>query len=270
MRRIRSLVLLVCSLIVSAGLASVATAQNAQEIIQAAIDRYEQRMSGVENYTIVQEVMGFESSSYYEKRTVDGRSVFKLVDTYGGESQDDMGEMYEGFMEVADRARYSGKEDVAGDETYVLSVDDFSGLALQDQNDNFKPKKGIFYLDTSDYIIRRIVMEGVVERDGQQYPATADMRFEDYRTVDGMVHPFLINMSVTGVNSGLSDEEMAQAREDLAKLRKQMEEMPESQRKMMESMMGPQIDKLEKMVESGNIDLSISVKELRVNQGPPN
>jgi hypothetical protein len=270
MRKTRNLSFFVCLLTVSTVLSPAAMAQDAREIIQTAIDRYEQRMSGVENYTIVQEVMGFESTSYYEKQMVDGRSVFKLIDTYGDDSQDDMGEMYEGFMEVADRARYSGKEDVAGNETYVLTVDDFSGLALQDKNDNFKPKKGIFYLDTNDYIIRRIVMEGVVDRDGQQQPTTADMFFEDYRAVDGMTHPFTINMSVTGVNSGLSDEELAQAREDLAKLRKQMEEMPESQRKMMESMMGPQIDKLEEMVESGNIDLSITVKQLRVNQGPPN
>ena len=267
--RIRGISLVVMALGLSAVVPSVATPQDAREIIQSAIDRYEQRMSGVENYTIVQDVMGFESTSYYEKRTVDGRSVFKLIDTYGDDSQDDMGEMYEGFIEVADRARYSGKEDVAGNQTYVLTVDDFSGLALQDKNDNFKPKQGTFYLDTNDYIIRRIVMKGVVERDGQQQPATADMLFEDYRTVDGMMHPFMINMSVTGVTSGLSDEELAQARKDLAKLRKQMEEMPESQRKMMESMMGPQINKLEEMVESGNIDLSITVKQLRVNQGPP-
>lgn len=268
MRTSQSLSLLVGLLTLSAVRAPVAPAQNAQEIIQTAIDRYEQRMSGIENYTIVQDAMGFESTSYYEKHTIDGRSVFKLIDSYGDGSQDDMGEMYSGFIEVADRAQYSGEENVGGHDTYVLTVDDFSGLSFQD-GDDFKPKKGIFYLDSSDYIVRRILMEGVVERNGQSQPATADMLFEDYRTVDGMVHPFVINMSVTGVTAGLSDEELAEARKELAEVRKQMEEMSESQRKMMESMMGPQIEKLEEMVESGNVELSITVKELRVNQGPP-
>ena len=194
--RIRGISLVVMALGLSAVVPSVATPQDAREIIQSAIDRYEQRMSGVENYTIVQDVMGFESTSYYEKRTVDGRSVFKLIDTYGDDSQDDMGEMYEGFIEVADRARYSGKEDVAGNQTYVLTVDDFSGLALQDKNDNFKPKQGTFYLDTNDYIIRRIVMKGVVERDGQQQPATADMLFEDYRTVSTWTKPLTVYFSL--------------------------------------------------------------------------
>jgi len=183
MRTNQSLSLFVAALGLSAVLAPAATAQSAREIIQTAIDRYEQRMSGVENYTVVQDVMGFQSTSYYEKRTIDGRSVFKLIDSYGDDSQDDMGEMYSGFMEVAERAQYSGEEKVAGHDTYMLTVDDFSGLALQDERADFKPKKGVFYLDTSDYIIRRILMEGVVERNGQQQPAAADMFFEDYRTV---------------------------------------------------------------------------------------
>jgi hypothetical protein len=268
--RIREGSLAVILVALSAVLPPGAMCQEARDLIQAAIDRYEERMSAVENYTIVQEVMGFESTAYYEKRMVDGRPVFKLIDTYGDDSADDMGEMYAGFMEVANRARYSGQEKVAGYDTHVLTVDDFSGLALQDEDDDFKPKKGVFYLDANDYIIRRIVMDGVVERNGEEQPATADMFFEDYRTVEGMVHPFLINMSVSGATSGLSEEELEQARKDLEEVRKQMEEMPESQRKMMESMMGPQIEKLEQMVESGGIELSITVKELRVNQGPPN
>ncbi len=45
--------------------------------------------------------------------------------------------------------------------------------------------------------------------------------------------------------------------------------MPESQRKMMESMVGGQIEKLEEMVNSGNLDFTLAVKELRVNSGPP-
>jgi len=268
--RIRAFSFVVPLLALSSMLPPAATAQQAREIIQTAIDRYEQRMSGVENYTIVQDVMGFESTTYFEKRTVDGRPVFTLVDTYGDDSQDNLGEVYSGFLEVADRAEYSGEENVGGHDTYVLTVNDFSGLAVLGENKDFKPKKGVFYLDSSDYLIRRIVMEGVVERDGQQRPATADMFFEDYRTIEGMVHPFLIKMSMTGATSGMSDEEMEEARKNLAELRKQMAEMPESQRKMMESMMGSQIEKLEQMVESGNIELSIAVKDLRVNQGPPN
>jgi hypothetical protein len=49
-----------------------------------------------------------------------------------------------------------------------------------------------------------------------------------------------------------------------------MAKMDEAQRKMMESMMKGQIERLEKMVESGEMNITITVKELRVNSGPPN
>jgi hypothetical protein len=246
-----------------------AVAQDAEEIINAAIERYEQRMAGVENYTLVQEVMGFETTSYYEKQTVDGRTMYQMVGAYTDDSQDNMGEMYNGFLEVAGRAKFSGNEKVEGHDTYVLAVDDFSGLSFYSEDDDFKPKKGLFYLDTSEYVIRRIEMEGTVERDGKSQPATADMYFEDYRSVEGMLHPFLIQMNISGVTSGMSEEEVEKARKDLEEMRKQMDEMSESQRKMMESMMGPQIEKLEEMLNSGSIEMSVAVKELRVNQGPP-
>jgi hypothetical protein len=246
-----------------------AVAQDAEEIINTAIERYEQRMAGVENYTLVQEVMGFETTSYFERQTVDGRTVYRMVDAYTDDSRDNMGEMYNGFLEVADRAKYSGNEKVEGHDTYVLAVDDFSGLAFAGEDDDFKPKKGLFYLDASEYVIRRIEMEGTVERDGKSQPATADMYFEDYRSVDGMLHPFLIQMNISGVTSGMSEEELEEARKDLEEMRKQMDEMSESQRKMMESMMGPQIEKYEEMLNSGNFEISITIKELQVNQGPP-
>ncbi len=48
-----------------------------------------------------------------------------------------------------------------------------------------------------------------------------------------------------------------------------MAEMPESQRQMMESMMKGQLEQLEKMVESGKMEITTQVKELKVNTGPP-
>ncbi len=52
-------------------------------------------------------------------------------------------------------------------------------------------------------------------------------------------------------------------------MKKQMEEMPESQRKMMESMMEGKLEQLEQIVNSGSMKIETEVKELRVNAGPP-
>src|SRR5690606_20885325 len=50
---------------------------SAAEMLEAALAHHEARTSGIENYTIVQNVMGIESTIYYERETVDGRTLFR-------------------------------------------------------------------------------------------------------------------------------------------------------------------------------------------------
>ena len=214
--------------------------------------------------------MGFETTLYFEKQMVDGEPVFVMSNEYGTGSDNDMSEMYQDFVKYAERAKYEGKAEVDGHETYVLFIDDFTGmLERDDQEDDFMPKKGTIYLDVGKYILRRMEMDGIMEADGKESPVHADMHFEDYREVGGMLHPFRTRMEMSGIMSGMSEEDMEEARRSLADMRKQLNEMPESQRKMIEGMMKGQMDKLEEMVSSGTMQITIEVVELRVNEGPP-
>ncbi len=227
-------------------------------------------MSGVENYTVVQEVMGVEVTNYFEKRMVDGRPVFELQDKYGSGEQDELGDMYYAFMDVAKQAKVEGEEKIDGQDCHVLLIDDFSGLDLgQEGEDDFEPKEGLFYLDSDDYVLRRMVMDGTIETDGQKKPVKLDAYFEDYREVDGMLHPFVMRMNMSGLQGSMSQEEIDEARKNLEEMKKQLAEMPESQRAMVEKMMGSQMENLEKMVNEGSMEFTITVKELRVNKGPP-
>jgi hypothetical protein len=46
--------------------------------------------------------------------------------------------------------------------------------------------------------------------------------------------------------------------------------MPEAQRAMMEGMLGAQIERLEGMLGGdGSMEMTITVREVKVNQGPP-
>ena len=248
--------------------AAPASAQDAKEIADRAWDLYKARSEKVENYWIKQSVMGFETTLYFEKQMVDGEPVFVMSNEYGTGSDNDMSEMYQDFVKYAERAKYEGKAEVDGHETYVLFIDDFTGmLERDDQEDDFMPKKGTIYLDVDKYILRRMEMDGIMEADGKESPVHADMHFEDYREVGGMLHPFRTRMEMSGIMSGMSEEDMEEARRSLADMRKQLNEMPESQRKMIEGMMKGQMDKLEEMVSSGTMQITIEVVELRVNDG---
>jgi len=249
-----------------------AAAQDAKHVLQEAMERYEQRAVDVDNFTVVQDVMGYEVTSYFEKRIVDGHAVFVMTDMAGDETED-MGMLYSAFMEIADHATIEGTETVDGVTCYAVHVADMSVVdwdpQVGEEDEDFKPKSGTFYIDRDDSLLRKMVIDAEGIREGRTVPVTMEMMLRDYREVDGLIHPFLTEMKISGSDGGMSEEEKAEARESLDEIKKQMEEMDEAQRKMMESMMKDQIERLEEMVESGEMNFTIKVKELRVNSGAP-
>jgi hypothetical protein len=81
-----------------------------------------------------------------------------------------------------------------------------------------------------------------------------------------MLHPFLISVLVEGAIPGMSEGEVEELRQQMADMEKQLAEMPESQRAMVEGMMKPQMERLEQMLGGGGMEVTIQTKEVRVNQ----
>lgn len=254
---------------------SALASQSGEEVLRTLLERYEERMAGVENYTVVQEAMGFSSSTYFERTEVDGHSVFVPRAHEGSEAArraptSPYGEMFR----IAERATLEGTQDVEGESCYVVSVADLEGTELfgggaPGEDGSFQPESATFLIDQDDYLLRRMVVRGTstVEGEPRDVSFTADMR--DYREVEGVVHPFRMDVSVEGMAPPMSEEEQARLRESMEEMRAQMDEMPEGQRQMMERMMGGQMEKIEKMLASGAMDVTVQVTEIRVNEGPP-
>lgn len=59
-----------------------ALAQSGEEIARTALERYAERVSGVDDYTVVQEVMGEEVTLHFEKEMEDGFPTFVPVSTF--------------------------------------------------------------------------------------------------------------------------------------------------------------------------------------------
>ncbi len=64
--------------LILAALPTLASAQSPADIVERMLDAYERNTASVENYTVVQEVMGIESELYFEKEMIEGRPVFQL------------------------------------------------------------------------------------------------------------------------------------------------------------------------------------------------
>jgi hypothetical protein len=256
--------------------AGVAHSQSGADVFERMLSEYEQRMANVENYTVVQETMGVETVSYFERRMVDGRSVFRMVRTEAGgvavtESEDDSGwdEFYTMAPQMMARAAYQGRETVDGHSVHVVAVNDLHeldfGMGSSQDDTDFQPERGTFYVDTETWVARRMIFEGRMTTDGETHDIKSIADFGDFREVDGMLHPFHLSVTMEGLGEAMGPE----MQEQLAEMKKQLEQLPESQRAMAEEMMKGQMAQFEQMMGSeGGMKVEIRVIELKVNSGP--
>jgi len=257
-------------------------AQSAAEIMQRAVEAQAERLSGIENITLVQEVMGMETSMYMEKRDMGGTSVLYPVSvTMGGMTQPVPQDMSQAdwaspFQEAwVERARLVGEEELDGRQVQVLVIDDFSGLEMpsvpssSQQGADLRPVSIRFWMDTDQYLTRKVFteLEGT-DPEGNPTSVQMEMFLEDYRDVDGYVHPFVTRTVMQGMMEA-ADLDRDEVRAQLEEMRAQLESMPQAQRAMVEGMMGAQIERLEGMLEGeGGMEMTITVKEIKVNSGP--
>jgi len=187
------------------------------------------------------------------------------------------------------RTRLAGAETVDGAEVWVLEVDDPGELGL-DEDGGFEPSSLTFHLDRRMYVPRRVVMAGTVEVEGERRPVTAVTRLEDYREVDGILHPFRTVTAMEGLGETLSDEEreemaerraemeeqMAEMEERMAEMEEQLDQLPPAQRRMIEeqmknmpAMQQQAMEGMDAMASGGTMEMVVRVTEIRVNEGPP-
>jgi hypothetical protein len=250
-------------------------AQSAAEVVQQMLAEYERRAEGVDDYTVVQDVMGFRTVSYYVKEMVDGRPVFRMRSGSAGgadvpESVGDLDQIYAMGDELAQRATYRGVERVNDYDLHVLEIDDFRGMGLeQEMSDDaeFRPTRGKLFVDVDTYAPRRFEFEGEMTNDDGVHQVTSTVTMGDYREIDGLLLPFRTVVEVVGLGAAIDPEMRAQ----FEQMQRELENMPESQRAMVEQMMAGQLEQFRAMMEDDGAPMTVQVmvEEVRVNQGPP-
>lgn len=248
-------------------------AQTAREIVDAALDRHEEQTRGIDDYTVVQEIMGMETTTHYERVTREGRSVF--VPREGAALGEDAPEDPFTLLKLmGERAEYAGTEDVDGLESHVLVLTDFEDDVFDafwppEEEGEWTPEEARFYLDTEELAFRKIVLEGSVTRNDVTRSGTMTMWMRDYRDVEGLYYPFRTDFALEGLAPEISPEEERDIRMALEELEEELAGMPEAQREQLEQMMGGQLERMEEMLAGGTMEVTIRVKEIRVNEGPP-
>lgn len=262
----------------SAGVAASpqpAEAQSAQEILSEALALHEERLAGVDDVTIRQEVMGMSTVTHMVKEEADGRPVLRVQSVDGAEqaaqgSADltdawaDPAVLYE---EWGDRWSLAGEGSVDGRATWQLELTDFEGIdwedaGLEGDDTPLEPERLAMELAQDDLVPLRLHIQGEVVEGGSAQPMDATIHFSDYRDVAGYLHPHRMVMETDATALGLTDDEMAQALEELQNL-------PPQQREAMQQMMGEEMDFLLQLLDGEGLRLEVVVTDLQVNAGAP-
>jgi hypothetical protein len=248
------------------------SAQSAGEVIQAMTERYEDRMSGIEDYTVTQEAMGFPSTTYFERGEDGTFTMTSMAGSAGAQSMPAPGP--ELLKRVADVSTLEGVEDVGGRSAHVILIEDIEALS---ESGSFGPAgtwedaSARMWIDEERLIPLQMRLQGTMTVNGRSGPVFSTIVFEDYREEQGLLHPFTTRMTTEGMAElmDISEEQMEEMRQGMAQLQEQMESMPAAQRGMMERMMGGQLERMREMMSSGAMNIVVQVTEVRVNAGPP-
>lgn len=253
--------LIAASLLLS--VAAPVRAETAQGILQAARERQEKRLASIETLTIVQDFMGTETTTRLKKEMVDGHPV--LVASGSGLAGD-VTTLYGQFEELGQSATVKGTEDVDGNKCWVIHSTDLAKTHMSAEGtEDFQASDGTFYIDRNEMVMRRLVMNGTAKQDGAETPVRMEMNFSDFREVEGWIQPYRIEMSLGG-QGGEEAPQMAEMRAQMAKMKEELAKMPPEQRQMVEKMMKGQMATLEQTAESGKLSVTVTVKEVRVNE----
>ena len=172
----------------------------------------------------------------------------------------------------ARHARLVGKEEVGNREAFLLRADKLASVPEAQSSEQFTLETVSLWIDTEDYVPLRLKMDGTAKTHDGDRPMTIEKLDQDYRAVGSLYESHHQLMRISGVMDAMDPKERAEmekAVKEMEDLEEKLKELPESQRKMIMSRMGPQIEMMEKMAAGGAIEVPIEVNRIVVNQGPP-
>jgi len=240
--------------------------QKAVEILESMQKRYEQSTKDVEDYILDK---GNHTIFYKKAYTEDGRPYFKSK--FKGDMESDSAtnlDRYSQFSSQAkEKATYEGTDEVDGNDVHVIYIDQMEVEGINVNRDREATVEDIYlYVDSDKLVVRKMEYTTKSQIKGEKGSKMSPVfKNRDFRNVEGMLIPFETTTVVKGLS--LSEEEREEVEEGLKDFEEKLDEMPESQRAMMEEMAGDKIEKYRNMIEEDQYKQVSQVKNVEVNTG---
>jgi hypothetical protein len=172
------------------------------------------------------------------------------------------------MTQFIETAQLLGTETIDGRSAYHLRSDSINQVS-EDESREYRMEAMSLWIDTKEYVPLRMKVDGTMTSGKETKPLSIETLPTDYRTVPGsnMYEPYKQVMKISGMMDAAQEAKMREAAEKMADFEKQMEGMPPSQRKMMEQMMGPQLEMMRSMSSGGGFQAETIVRSIEVNPG---
>lgn len=278
--------ILVISTFLLIGVPSISTADDARAILETAHQKQLQRWTGVEAYLVEQSLMGNRTQTLFQRTELEdasggtrtaflpvssglpGKCMGDLQKAFGGAGGSQMSATSDpqAMRRFMDSARLVGTETVDGRAAYHLHVDDLGEVQKADGNE-YRIHTIDLWLDSKEYVPLRMLMEGTMVSGRETRPITIENVQTDYRTVPGstMYESFKQTMQINGMMDAEQQAQMREAQAKMEQFEQQLADMPAGQRKMMEKMMGSQLEMVKNMAAGGGLQTEIITQSIVVN-----
>ncbi|PWN07232.1 hypothetical protein [Rhodohalobacter mucosus] len=272
-KRITTVSILFIHLVIVPALAAAqpAPGQLADMILEMNADR----LSGIEAVEITVEAQDNiipASTTRYVKQSENGRVWLRPENE---DPEIDSG-LLSGVFDDQLPILISGAESIENDQfnnfsVYRVFIDDADllntlvsdDIEFEDTSAEMSVRSATVWLDREELIARKLRF---VQGDDSGKEFIVDILMEDYQMHSGLPVAHTVTFQFSGMETEFTDEEIAEARRGLEAFRQQLEQMPEAQRKMIEEQMKPQIERMESILDTGEIgDMVFLVQEVRVN-----
>jgi hypothetical protein len=235
-------------------------AQSAQSVVDEMKARHKDQLETVDNYVIETNLY----TAYHRKVTRNGQTTYETATRMSGQSETlnalgttpttTSGVAY--LDRLAAHATYDGTESINGAQSHVLRISD-PGAVFDEMTDEVEEM--VYYVHADTYAPSRMMVTMARQSGGDQSP-TMTINYRDYRTVDGLTLPYVMEMVM---DLGMGEEQ----RRQLQQLQEKLEQMPEQQREQMKRVMGKQFEQMQNMMAGE--PTTVEVQSVRVNDGIP-
>jgi len=172
------------------------------------------------------------------------------------------------IAQFVDKAKLVGTESVDGRRAFHLRANDIDEVH-ESGGSEFRTESMSMWVDASEYVPLRTKIEGTTTSGKESKPMSIEVLHQDYRKVPGsnMYESYKQVTKISGMLSDAEQKELSEAQEQLAEFEEQLASMPPSQRAMMESMVGPQMEQFKQLASGGGFQTEVITHAITVN--PP-